>query len=160
MKLYLVRHANALESPLGDYERKLSEKGNVECVDLRSFILSKKITSKNKVLCSAAQRTKETYSNIFTTPEGVSFHKRLYLANAMDLLDFICSIDSDEDIVLIGHNNGLSQLASYLTAKHIVMRTASCVEIRFPFDHSKLISKGTGEIYSHHRCDIMDSYYF
>ena len=78
----------------------------------------------------------------------------------MDVLDFICSMNSDDDIVLIGHNNGLSRLASYLTAKHIVMRTASCVEIRFPFDHSKFISKGTGEIYSHHRCDIMDSYYF
>ena len=160
MRLYLVRHANALESPLGDYERKLSEKGNVQCVDLRSFILSKKITSKNKVLCSATKRTKETCFNIFNTSEGVSFHKRLYLANSMDLLDFICSIDSDEDIVLIGHNNGLSEFASYLTAKHIVMRTASCAEILFPFDHSKFISKGTGEIHSHHRCDIMDFYYF
>ena len=160
MKLYLVRHANALESPLGDYERKLSEKGNVQCVDLGSFIVSKKITSKKKVLCSSAKRTKETCFNIFNTSEGVSFRKGLYLASSMELLDCICSIASDEDIVLIGHNNGLSELASYLTAKHIVMRTASCVEIRFPFDHSKFISKGTGEIHSHHRCDIMDSYYF
>ena len=160
MRLYLLRHANALESPLGDYERKLSEIGKSQCEALKNFIELKEMGINHKVYCSSAKRTKETCLMIFNRAEKVFFHKSLYLASSMDLLSFICSLESKEDIFLIGHNNGLSVFASYLTAKHVVMRTASCIEIRFPFDHSKFISKGTGEIQSHHRCDIMDSYYF
>lgn len=159
MKLYLVRHANALESSSGDYERELSQKGNTQCIELRNFISSKKITSKNKVLCSAANRTKGTCSNIFTRYEDISFHKSLYLAGANDLLSFLCSLESMEDIFLIGHNNGLSDLASYLTGKSVGMKTAACIEIDFPFQNSKFISKGTGEINSYHRCDIGDFHY-
>lgn len=159
MKLYLVRHANALESSSGDYERELSQKGNAQCVDLRNFIASKKITSSNKLHCSAAYRTKGTCSRIFTSYEDVSFHKSLYLASASELLTFISALETTTDVFLIGHNNGLSDLASYLTGKSVGMKTAACVEIEFPFEDSKFISKGIGEIISYHRCDIGDLHY-
>tara|TARA_Y100000991_G_scaffold81463_1_gene61495 strand:+ start:12915 stop:13397 length:483 start_codon:yes stop_codon:yes gene_type:complete len=159
LKLYLVRHANALESSLGDYERALSEKGKNQCIELKNFIVLKEIDLNNKVYCSAAKRTKGTHSLIFNRSKKVSFHKSLYLASSNDLLAFLCSLQSKEDIFLIGHNNGLSDLASYLTGKSVGMKTAACVEIDFPFQNSKFISKGTGEINSYHRCDIGDFHY-
>ena len=156
MKLYLIRHAKAMASSSGDFERELSEKGKNQCIELRNFIASKIITSKHKVHCSAAYRTKGTYALIFNRSEKVNFHKMLYLASANELMAFICSLESKEDIFLIGHNYGLSDLASYLTSKSVGMKTSACIEIDFPFQDSKFISKGTGEINSYHRCDIGD----
>ena len=155
----MARHAEAIASFSLDFERALSEKGKNQCVELKNFIALKEIGSNNKVFCSSAKRTKGTYSLIFNRSEKVSFHKSLYLASLNDLLAFICSLESKEDIFLIGHNNGLSDLASYLTGKSVGMKTAACVEIEFPFETSKFISKKTGDIRSHHRCDIGDFHY-
>ena len=159
MKLYLLRHANASESSIGDFQRELSNKGIVQCEALEQFVLPKLNDDLVDIYCSAAKRTKQTHLHIFKTRK-TSFDKKLYLASASALLHFICELETDRTLVLIGHNNGLSDLASYLTDCIVGMQTASCIEIQFSCVNSSFISKGTGSINSSHRCQVSQFPYF
>ena len=104
MKLYLLRHANASESNIGDFQRELSNKGIVQCEALAQFVLPKLNDNLVDIYCSAAKRTKQTHLHIFKTRK-TSFDKKLYLASAPSLLHFICELEIDRTLVLLAHNN-------------------------------------------------------
>ena len=159
MKLYLLRHANASESNIGDFQRELSNKGIVQCEALAEFVLPKLKDELVDLYCSSADRTKQTHHHVFKAMKA-KFDEKLYLASAPSLLHFICELEIDRTLVLLGHNNGLSDLASYLTDCKVDMQTASCIEIEFSCANSSFISKGTGSINSSHRCQVSQFPYF
>ena len=159
MKLYLLRHANASQSSTEDFQRELSEKGIAQCEALAEFVLPKLKDGLVDLCCSAAYRTKQTHLHVFKTMKA-KFDEKLYLASASALLHFICELETDRTLVILGHNNGLSDLASYLTDCIVDMQTASCIEIQFSCVNSSFISKGTGSINSSHRCQVSQFPYF
>lgn len=150
MRLFLLRHGDA-EFGVGetkDIERKLSQKGK-EQIQSVSIWLDKQMTEYPlRVYCSGAKRTRETCALL--TKEisvgEISFHDEIYYATYKQLLEFVNQIpESVEEAILIGHNNAISDFASYILDKDIVFPTAGIVSIVFPIvDDWKSIGAGTG----------------
>lgn len=148
-----MRHADASSSSNGDFQRELSKKGMVQCKALSDFLLPKIKEDSIAIYSSASRRTRQTHSCVFDAL-NTSFHQSLYLATAQELLQFICGLNTKRNIVLLGHNNGLSDFASYLTGISVGMQTASCLALEFSCEQSNIISKETADIISFYRCQI------
>lgn len=155
MILHFLRHAKTNQnSPTGvDFDRELLQRGNEQLRELHAKIASQHL-SISRVYCSSAQRTRQTLTQIteFFPDATISFHDELYLATKADLLNFITQQKSSEEILIIGHNEGLSDLVSYLTDSEIHLKTCGYIKVSFPFDHSGYLSSGTGSVVERFRC--------
>lgn len=147
MILHFLRHAKTNQvSPTGrDFDRELLPRGYEQLSELRSKLAQSPITV-TRVFCSSAKRTRQTWTEIADLfPNAtISFHDELYLASASELLTFLSSKNSPQTSLLIGHNEGLSDLATYLTGSDIHLKTCGYLQLSFPFDHSGFISASTG----------------
>lgn len=147
MKLHLLRHAKTNQiSPTGkDFDRELLPKAYEQCAELKRYLQDHPIAPKH-ILCSSAVRTRQTLDQIkaFFADVPVTFLDELYLASAGELLKIINELQSPEDILLIGHNEGISELASELSAAFILLKTCGLVSLEFPFESSAMVSKETG----------------
>jgi phosphohistidine phosphatase len=145
--LHFLRHAKTNQvSPTGrDFDRELLPRGYEQLSELRSKLAQSPITV-TRVFCSSAKRTRQTWTEIADLfPNAtISFHDELYLASASELLTFLSSKNSPQTSLLIGHNEGLSDLATYLTGSDIHLKTCGYLQLSFPFDHSGFISASTG----------------
>jgi phosphohistidine phosphatase len=156
MKIYLVRHGEAtrFDHSTSDFNRKLTQKGITQsralAQNLADFSFNPELT-----LCSEASRTKETcaYLTHVHSLGEVVYLDALYLANLNTLLAIIWKLDHGKDVLLIGHNEGISMLASYFTGEQIIMRTAECVSIQFELDQWSMSSQDTGTIVFRFRPD-------
>jgi phosphohistidine phosphatase len=147
--LHFLRHAKTNQnSATGrDFDRELLPRGYEQIIELQAKIATKPI-SISHVFCSSAQRTRQTLSQIATFfPDAtISFHDELYLASKSELLNFLTEKKNSEEILVIGHNEGLSDLVSYLTDTDIHLKTCGYIQVSFPFDHSGYLSSGTGSV--------------
>jgi phosphohistidine phosphatase len=147
MKLHLLRHAKTNQiSPTGkDFDRELLPRAYEQCAELKRYLHDHPIAPKH-ILCSSAVRTRQTLDQIkaFFADVPVTFLDELYLASAGELLKIINELQSPEDILLIGHNEGISELASELSAGFILLKTCGLVSLEFPFESSAMVSKETG----------------
>jgi phosphohistidine phosphatase len=119
--LHLLRHArSALEDDgTEDHPRKLSRRGRKDA-RLVAAGLPAALGPVDLVLCSTAQRTRETASLVlagFVAAPPVAFEDRLYLAAAVELIRRLRRLDEAmRAVLLIGHNPGLHELALALAA--------------------------------------------
>jgi phosphohistidine phosphatase len=147
--LHFLRHAktNQLSQNGRDYDRELLPRGYEQLSEFRTFIGQREL-SIDHIYCSAAKRTRQTLDEIADLfPNAtISFHEELYLASWSELLTFLSAKNSPQISLLIGHNEGLSDLASYLTGSDIHLKTCGYVQLSFPFDHSGFISANTGDV--------------
>lgn len=146
MTLYLIRHAKAeKEAKSGrDFDRKLSEKGRKQAKKLGE-LLKYTIPENTRFFCSSAKRTRETITLSELTNE-VHFLDELYLASETKLVQFVNALNAEHPICLIGHNEGISELASYFTGQTIELRTSEFIVLRFPFESSAYWSQETAQI--------------
>jgi phosphohistidine phosphatase len=153
--IHFLRHAKTNQhSPTGrDFDRELLPRGYEQLNELQAKITTQPL-SISHVFCSSAQRTRQTLSQIseFFPDATISFHDELYLASKSELLHFITQQKSSEEILIIGHNEGLSDLVSYLTDTDIQLKTCGYIQVSFPFDHSGYLSSGTGSVVDRFRC--------
>ncbi len=117
--LHLLRHAKAAdrESSESDAERPLSDRGILACQAIAAHLAAISF-SVDRVYCSPARRTKETYNLIKDSlgNAAVSFREKLYLISASDLLEMIAEVpEKVSSIMVIGHNPGLHMTALRLT---------------------------------------------
>jgi phosphohistidine phosphatase len=147
MKLHLLRHAKTNQiSPTGkDFDRELLPRAFEQSAELKRYLQDHTIAPK-QILCSSAVRTRQTWAAIEDLFPGVSivFLDDLYLASSDEMLKIINELQSPEDILLIGHNEGISELASELSAALILLKTCGLVSLEFPFESSAMVSKETG----------------
>ena len=155
MIVHLLRHAKTeISSNSGrDFDRRLASEGHHQCVELQKIIQSN-ISLKTKISCSSANRTKETAALLFEESRSIDYFESLYLSDLSGLLAFIWKQESDADMLIIGHNFGISELASYLIGKQVVMRTCGFISIDFEGLTAKEISNANGVLISNHRCSI------
>jgi len=149
--VHLLRHAKTemLSSTGRDFDRKLAIKGHKQSAQLKEIIEGKHLDISH-LYCSSAQRTRETANLIFGENKSMTFHDDLYLCEQSELVQFIWNLDTSTDIMLIGHNFGLSNLASYFLDEDIYLKTGSMISIDFPFSKSSDLSKATGsQIFAH-----------
>ena len=149
MNIHLIRHAKSTPSSDSgiDFDRALSNKGIRQCQLLKNYLSHFPEIHKN-IYCSSSNRTKSTLNLVFNEKQldKLIYKDELYLATAKFLFEFIIDLNSMEDITIIGHNEGLSYLATYLTGQTISLQTASLFTIFFDIPYSSWISKDTGVV--------------
>ncbi len=148
MLLFLLRHASAENSSKTgkDFDRPLSDEGLNQATQLRKYVSNLHLTETNFYV-SSSQRTKETSIIALNLNENrIHFTDQLYLSSSLELLKFINSQCTTKDMLLLGHNEGISALASYLTNQNISLNTANCVTIKVECENSSEISQGMGNV--------------
>ena len=159
LTLHLIRHAKTNQvSPSGDdFDRTLLDKGVSQANVLGNYLQTHHITL-GKIICSSAARTQQTISVICQhLVEQCRFElsKKLYLSSAGQILDVIENLGKDEQTVtIIGHNEGISQLASYLSGESIHLRTSEMISLTFPFESWDHLISGTGVIIFQYRPEV------
>jgi phosphohistidine phosphatase len=155
MKLYLIRHAKTNQkSPTGlDIDRSLLPRGIAQSKDLNAFLQSLDLTI-GTVLCSTARRTKQTLQNIkIEDSAAITYLDSLYLANNTLLLGEINRIENTKDLMLIGHNEGISELAGYLTGENIYFKTGMLYILNFQGESWTELSAETATIEGFYRSE-------
>jgi len=134
-RLTLLRHAkSSWDNPAADdHERPLNGRGRRAGRILARYFAER--PAPDLILCSDSARTRETLSFVaeaFASPPETSFERGLYLATARGLLARLTEIpDETKDVLLIGHNPGLHELAAVL-ALHAAQRLRGALDRKFP----------------------------
>ena len=147
--LHLLRHAKTNQnSPTGlDYDRELLPRGYEQIAELKQFLAQHPIQPK-LILCSSAMRTRQTLAELqdFWPLAQIQLIGELYLASKQEILSEICALQTSDEILVVGHNEGLSELAMTLARPRHLLKTCGFVSIAFPFETSAYISADTGTI--------------
>jgi phosphohistidine phosphatase len=151
MKLYLIRHAKTeRESVSGrDFDRKLLARGKRQAADLSNYLKIQGIAFE-KVICSSAERTKETL-DLLDLGAKVEFLNELYLCSLQEMLKIINAQSIEGNLILIGHNNGISDLAGYLCGELIHMKTCELAILEFNGDKWSELSGDSAKLISSFR---------
>ncbi len=138
MLLHLIRHAKTdQESPTGkDFDRELLSLGWQQCAELSTYLTGELDFTTFRVICSSAKRSRQTLEGLSAnfSEEETDFTEELYLCSVKTYFKLIWQENHPDDLVLIGHNFGISDLANYFLDTQIEMRTAEYICIKFPFD--------------------------
>lgn len=159
LTLNLIRHAKTLQIlPTGkDYDRELLDKGISQANILGNYLQTHHI-SLGKVICSSAVRTQQTRSIIcqhLTERCNYEFSKDLYNAFHTEILHVIQTLGKGESIVtIVAHNDGISQLASYLSGEFIHLRTSEMISLAIPFESWDYLSEDVAEIIFQYRPEV------
>jgi len=147
LKLFLLRHGKATKfiDQASDFMRALNKQGTAQ-VNQIGYILCQNKTEISQIISSDAQRTVETAEivNFYLKLKPIEFRTDLYLAKYGLILHQIGLTGKGKNILYVGHNNGISDLASYLTGKQIDLSTSQLVEIHFDLDSWQEITKDSG----------------
>jgi phosphohistidine phosphatase len=136
----LVRHGRAHPeaAPSRDFDRPLDDHGRQE-VRAMARRLAELDWEPEAIVASAAERTRQT-AQILASVLEVPAHRvvceaRLYLAPPDQLLEVLQDLDPDlREVMLVGHNPGLSELARELARRPRLadLATAAACRITSP----------------------------
>lgn len=157
-----MRHAKSDWADAGsdDMTRPLNDRGRKAAPLMAKFMVENKIDP-DRVLCSAAVRTRETLENMidfFSKRPKVTYQDSLYLASPATMLTSIKSVDEDTNsLLVVGHNPGTEMLALALAnsgtqtsdgLRRIFHKfpTASIAHFAFVIGHWSEIAERTGRL--------------
>lgn len=155
MKLHLIRHAKTLQPEINerDFNRHLMEKGKRQAKALAKYLDELSVSC--EVWCSEAVRTRETLTILQQKCKfsSVTYMNDLYLCSAKTFLEKLWRDNSEEDLIIVGHNFGISDLAAYFLEEDIELRTGEYICIDFGNYKRNETSKGLGRLYDRWRFD-------
>lgn len=154
--LYLLRHAKTDQfSKTGrDFDRCLLPKGKRQCSLMKDALLKNEVNP-DIILVSTAKRTQETYELVADALHGKVMHSSdLYLCSATTLLDAINQIGDANEVMIIGHNFGISDLAVYLDNTAPTLQTCGLLKIQFNIDSWQEVSRDLGIIQFYYRPQV------
>ena len=151
--LTLIRHAkSSWKLPLPDFERPLNKRGKRNAVELGQWLAANGIHF-DQIVASPSQRTMETATliaaHIGYPEDAITTDSAIYHASATTLFDRARQIDGRyRNIVLIGHNPGISMLADLLLPSPLAedMRTCACAQMRFSCANWSAIEAHSAEL--------------
>jgi phosphohistidine phosphatase len=118
--ILLLRHAKSAWNTAhqSDHDRPLNDRGERAARTMAGHIAAK-APRPDLILCSTAARTRQTLAplvNALGSPAPpISLEKQLYLASESELLERLQALPEDvETVLLIGHNEGIGELAGAL----------------------------------------------
>jgi len=120
-RLLLLRHAKAERLTAGgrDVDRVLAGRGRSDAKTLGAY-LARHRPIPDCAVVSPSARTRETWALVaaaFAKTPAVRFEERLYDASPRAILDVVKQTADDiGTLLVIGHNSGLQELATMLTA--------------------------------------------
>jgi phosphohistidine phosphatase len=137
-RLSILRHAKAAPhgSTKSDFDRPLAPRGREQVADFCRW--AGEGFAPDVAYVSTAARTLETY-DLLQAGLGRSLpgerRKALYLAEVEDLLAAVGETGEAGEVLLIGHNPGLEELASRLLGKNLDLPTCGFVRIDLPIEN-------------------------
>lgn len=147
LRLHLLRHAKTEQfSPTGkDFDRPLMSKGVSQSKELKHLFGS--LNSIDHVLCSTSARTRQTLRLIeWDGMPKVQFSDDFYLCSHKALLQTLWTSEYTGDVLIVGHNFGISDLANYFTEGDMELRTGGYIRLAFDVDSWEETSRGMGVI--------------
>lgn len=156
-KLYIIRHAKSSwdDPSLSDFDRPLNDRGKRDAPRMAKRLKEKRLTP-DAVLTSPALRAKDTCHIIC---EGLGFDKSkieekpaLYHASDDQILKVIHTLkdrtgDEEENVLVFGHNPGLTEFANRLINGHILnIPTAGVVAVNMKIKKWKDSNWGCGTL--------------
>jgi phosphohistidine phosphatase len=135
-RLILLRHAkSAWDNPsVADFDRPLSKRGR-RAAPIMGAYLARKAMVPGLILASAARRAVETLDLVtagWPSKPPVRKLKSLYLSMPREMLRRLQAIGRGPDcVMLVGHNPGLADLASWLCGEAKAEQRASLAR-KFP----------------------------
>ncbi len=121
MRLILLRHAkSAWPDDVPDHERPLAPRGRRDAPAAGRW-LSKSGYVPDRVLCSTARRTRETWQlaeeNLGAHPQTI-FEDRVYGASSVELLDLVRHTPEDiRTLLIVGHDPAMRGLTLELASE-------------------------------------------
>ena len=157
MIIHLLRHAKTEKTaPSGrDFDRPLAQKGFLQCQMIKDYL--SQLEEKNTVfLCSSALRTKQTASYVFEERHSFQIIDNLYLASDREIMLEMIKVGKNENIFLIGHNEGISDFASYLLGEVIHLKTGGYLRLQVPeIDDYSLLTRGCAIFEAAYRPEVI-----
>ena len=153
-EIILLRHAKSAweDRELDDFDRPLNEKGRND-IKKCSILYKTLLHSKCQIICSSAKRTRETCIKSLNTfnvaATDVDYINDLYHADVDALLKVVNSQENLENtLIVIGHNNGITDFANYLTHYGAIshMPTYAVVKIQMEVSSWQEVSAGLGTV--------------
>lgn len=144
--LFIVRHGHSsFDAPM-DFQRNLTEEGQVAASKAAEFIQAQANKFGLKVgICvsSSAHRTQQT-GDIICQKLGLSAHmtdKALYSAVTGTWMDKIEEV-KDKVMILVGHNPTMSQVLSLFSGQQFYMSPAQCGHVEIEVHKDGIQSPG------------------
>lgn len=157
MRIHIVRHAKTEPySQSGqDVDRKLLKRGIEQSKVLAQFLKDKTIKPE-LIFCSDAVRTRETVKILRKNEllDDIIYTHQLYLCSKEDLLKLVCKQTNKGEIMIIGHNNGLSDFASYLLDDYIELKTCEYISLELPIESWEEASGGIATVADRFRPEV------
>ena len=150
MKLYLVRHGKTEAFADSDKLRNLLPRGIAQAKGIGALFLNQNELF-DQIFCSNANRTKQTFDQInsqFNAVTEVNYSSDLYLCSSTELLRFLSENvkESSTKVLLIGHNDGISDLATFLTGQFVSLKTGSLITLDLQHTKINLADEGCAKI--------------
>ncbi|WP_114009385.1 SixA phosphatase family protein [Cohaesibacter intestini] len=160
LRLYLLRHAKSSWSDpsLHDFDRPLNKRGRKDAPKL-ARAMQERAYHPDRILCSSAQRTKETLAGIIPGLSGdvsLSLLDALYEGNAPDYLSLLrLHAKQSRNLMLVGHNSGLQDTAIRLAGRGDVdlllalqdkYPTGALAVLDFNTDDWNMVMPGSGKL--------------
>jgi phosphohistidine phosphatase len=130
----LIRNAEAVKDLTLDIGRELNETGKKNLEKLQETIINKKIKA-DRIICSTATRSiqtaKEIAPKLGVDPADIMQDQGIYLAHLDEMLKIVKSVpDSVTNLVIIGHNPGITALSRFAVKKyHEVMAPGNLISL-------------------------------
>ena len=152
--LYLMRHAKSSWSfdTLNDQERPLNDRGRDDA-PLMGRALAERAVELDLVVTSPAVRALSTAALVAKeldhSPEQLQVIDAIYEATVPELLTVVKQLpDAADAVLLVGHNNTLTDFANLLSPSEIPsMPTASIVCLKFSTDRWATVDRTNAEYY-------------
>ncbi len=158
--LHLIRHAKTeVNSESGkDYDRCLHPKGVIQANALGNY-LSLLNSDLSKCFVSSAKRTRQTAEilNNLHSLGKISIKDDLYSCGYEKYLEILWEEKSKQDLLFIGHNDGISELVSYFIDDHFTMSTCHYVCLSFRLDSWEQVCRGAAVISDDFRPKVVDT---
>ena len=149
--LIIVRHCKSSwkDPSLSDFDRPLNKRGNIDG-ELMSNYLREKEKKIDKLILSTSIRTRLT-SKYFIEKihfNSISYLDELYHASYSEIIKIISKIENNfNNIMVIGHNPGLTELINHFTDMRIYnIPTSGIIKVEFKEDKWSKITENKGKI--------------
>ncbi len=149
LTLLIFRHAKSDFDAPSDHERVLNDIGIQQAMFMGEELKEKNIQP-DLVLCSSAQRAKQTMDLAMKAGEwgcDSSIMDVLYNTTTEVMLEVIKQMsDHDKTIMFVGHEPTWSELVVKLTGAPISFNTAGMCCVKFDVDSWSSVNEGTGKL--------------
>ena len=133
-QLIIMRHAQADSSYGGaDFARPLTKLGHQQAAQQARWLATQDLQP-HIVMCSPATRTRDTAVIVSDILKLDKRHgqlvQKIYEATAGDLIEVLDTSAHEANVLLIGHNPGVSALVSLLSGQYATMTPATIALLR------------------------------